>query len=314
MIELGRAEAEVYRQRLSSRDPMARAPRDATEGKAALLAIVAAAVDRLEAQRAGHANVTAAGAADSTEGLSFDVSDTGEWLRRHQATCARTLSRTFDTLRKIRKEFGADPRAESESEDQSCPTVDENGPHSRDPEPEPAPASGPCDLGASGSASTREQTREGEAPSEPASPEAPACSQTAEVSREGEAPSEPASPEAPVSPLTVDVPCRSASPRLIVEDTSEIPTNEPTSPTGSGAQCSELATGAGNSTNEANSPKDATGRPLPTAQALAVLLLAMSCCAGLVAAVSAGMVRRTDAAPQTHRDTQRGGDTTRRSR
>ena len=93
-----------------------RAPRDAAAGRAALRAIVAAAVARLEALREVRA---AAEAADRADDLGPAVATTPrssvDWLRKHQATCSRSLYRTFDELRKLRRDFGDGSRRRTRS-------------------------------------------------------------------------------------------------------------------------------------------------------------------------------------------------------
>ena len=63
---------------------------------------------------AAEAAAEAAVPAPASAPPAFDASESGEWLRRHQATTSRTLFRTFDALRKIRKEFGDGPNADEE--------------------------------------------------------------------------------------------------------------------------------------------------------------------------------------------------------
>jgi hypothetical protein len=103
LMELGRTEAEIFRARLAGRDASARAPRDAAEGRAALLAIVAAAVGRLEGLSAVRA---AAGSPGPQAPPAFDTTRSGERLRRHQATCSRTMLRTISTLERLQKAGG----------------------------------------------------------------------------------------------------------------------------------------------------------------------------------------------------------------
>ena len=75
-----------------------------------LRAIVAApAVARLEALREVRAAAEAAERADISARASYNAKVTLDWLRKHQATCSRALYRSFDELRKLRRDFGDDP-------------------------------------------------------------------------------------------------------------------------------------------------------------------------------------------------------------
>ena len=98
-----------------------RAPRDAAAGRAALRAIVAAAVARVEALREVRAAAEAAGAADITARLSYYGRETVEWLRKHQVTCSRALFRTFDELRKVRRGFRRRPAGGRRAEELRLP-------------------------------------------------------------------------------------------------------------------------------------------------------------------------------------------------
>ena len=71
---------------------------------------MSAAVARLEALRAVRAaeQAEAAEPAEISARLSYSAKETVEWLYKHQVTCSRSLSRTFDELRKVRRDFGDD--------------------------------------------------------------------------------------------------------------------------------------------------------------------------------------------------------------
>jgi hypothetical protein len=118
--ELLPGEVSVYRQRLDDRRINDLAPRDEAEARAVLLAIVGHAVGRLEALAAAHRQRAEAAAARQADRLAFDASEEGERLRRHLGACGRSLSRTIDTLLKIRK---AAPSEHAEQEDLAPPAA-----------------------------------------------------------------------------------------------------------------------------------------------------------------------------------------------
>ncbi len=116
--EVAGSEAEVFRKRLAGRSSGSwgeRAPRGASAGRAALRAMVVAAVARLVEVRESHRREEASVAATVTARDSFDSNETSEWLRRHQGTCSRTLFRTFDALAEgaagLRRQPGGGRRA-----------------------------------------------------------------------------------------------------------------------------------------------------------------------------------------------------------
>src|SRR4029077_18608830 len=74
--------------------------------------------------------------ADIAARLFYGARESVEWLHKHQVTCSRALFRTFDELRKIRRDFGADPAADEPAERPPAP----------DSRPEAAPASGPREI------------------------------------------------------------------------------------------------------------------------------------------------------------------------
>jgi hypothetical protein len=113
--DLHRPEHEAARQRLSARFAAARAeraPRDASAGWAALRAIVTAAIARAETLREVRAAAEADEPADISARLSYNARESVDWLRKHQVTCTRALFRTFDELRKVRRDFVDDPIAD----------------------------------------------------------------------------------------------------------------------------------------------------------------------------------------------------------
>ncbi len=115
LADLHRPEMQASRERLSARFAAARAeraPRDAAAARATLRAIVAAAVARVEALREVRDLAEAADAADISARLSYSTKEVVEWLRKHQVTCSRALFRTFEELRKIRRDFAGDLSAD----------------------------------------------------------------------------------------------------------------------------------------------------------------------------------------------------------
>ena len=113
LSDLRRPEAAAAYQRQTEKFAAARAersPRDAAAGRAALRAIVSAAVARVEALREDRAaaEAEAAGLSEVSARLSYRAKETVEWLWKHQARCSRSLCRTFDELRKVRRDFGDD--------------------------------------------------------------------------------------------------------------------------------------------------------------------------------------------------------------
>jgi hypothetical protein len=102
--ELLGGEASAYQGRLSDRRVDDLIPPDEATARATLLDIVAKATARLEALAASHRARAAADDVEQTARLAFDRSEEGERMRRHQASCARSLSRTLDTLLKIRRD------------------------------------------------------------------------------------------------------------------------------------------------------------------------------------------------------------------
>jgi hypothetical protein len=136
LSDLCRPGMEARRQRQADKFAARRAeqgPRDAAAGRAALRAIIAAAVARVAALREVRAAAEAAGVADTSARLSYSGKEAVEWLRKHQATCSRSLYRAFDELRKLRKHFGAEaadlgptdpqPAASAPADDHDARTV-----------------------------------------------------------------------------------------------------------------------------------------------------------------------------------------------
>ncbi len=143
LIDFSDPELEDGRKRLA--DIFARmredqAPPDAAAGRAALRAIVAAGLARAESLRGIRATAEAAAEAAVPAPASvvpaFDATESGEWLRRHQATTSRTLFRTFDALHKIRKEFGDGTTADEEPA----------GPSATGSMADASQATGPCEV------------------------------------------------------------------------------------------------------------------------------------------------------------------------
>ena len=101
--ELSDAEQKRFIERLDDRGAIVVKPADPEAGEAALLAIVAAAVTRLEGLLAAHERRHAADTPGRLDALAFDDSDPGERLRRYQLACGRTLMRTVGEIFKIRR-------------------------------------------------------------------------------------------------------------------------------------------------------------------------------------------------------------------
>ena len=113
LSDLRRPEASAAYKRNTEQFAAARAersPRDAAAGRAALRAIVSVAVARLEALRdertESEVEAEVAGLSDVSARLSYRAKETVGWLWKHQARCSRSLCRTFEKLRKIRRDLG----------------------------------------------------------------------------------------------------------------------------------------------------------------------------------------------------------------
>ena len=65
----------------------------------------------------------------SRRGCPTPASGRVEWLHKHQVTCSRTLFRTFEELRKVRRDFAADPSGDegSRSADGFPPCDEDHG-------------------------------------------------------------------------------------------------------------------------------------------------------------------------------------------
>ena len=117
-----------------------RAPQDASAGRAALAAIIAAALVRLEGLREGHAE--AAAPSDITARLTHDDKVVLDWLRQHQGTCVRSLYRSFEELRKLRRDFGGTPSPDEEPE--RPPVTQLRSEAAAPPIPQPESPGAPC--------------------------------------------------------------------------------------------------------------------------------------------------------------------------
>ncbi len=117
LSDLSRPRSEANHQRLTAKYQALRAdraPQDASEGRAALAAIIAAALARLEGLREEHSEEPAP--SDITARLTHDDKTSLDWLRQHQGTCVRSLYRSFEELRKLRRDFGGPPSPDAEPE------------------------------------------------------------------------------------------------------------------------------------------------------------------------------------------------------
>ncbi len=113
LSDVRRPEAAAVYQRETERFAKLRAersPRDAAAGREALRAIVSAAVSRLEGLREQRtaAEAESVGLSEVSARMSFRAKETVEWLWKHQARCSRSLCRTLDELRKVRRDCGDD--------------------------------------------------------------------------------------------------------------------------------------------------------------------------------------------------------------
>lgn len=135
------------RRKLAGLDRAALAPADPAAGRAALLAIVDAAVARLEALRDERAESEPPAAAILAARLDPRDRETLERLRLHQGRFGQSLLRTVDALRKVRKDLGEIEASDPEPDDGPVPVVDDAGPPSSHPAPlgiEPIAAAAPA--------------------------------------------------------------------------------------------------------------------------------------------------------------------------
>jgi hypothetical protein len=137
MGDLHRPEEAATRERQRARFAVARAeraPRDPAAARAELRAMVAAGMARAEALRGVRAAAEAAERADIAARLSYNARMNVEWLHKHQATCSRALFRTFEELRKVRRDGG-----DGLPMDESAPE-----PAGLGPDADAGPVPGPC--------------------------------------------------------------------------------------------------------------------------------------------------------------------------
>jgi len=107
--ELFPPEVDLFRERLLGRDIEAYLPEDKPAAVAALVKIIDMYVARLEGLAAAHRERAMADAVERSARLSFDPSADGERLRRYQASCDRSLSRSIGTLLTVRRADGRGP-------------------------------------------------------------------------------------------------------------------------------------------------------------------------------------------------------------
>ena len=74
-----------------------------------------------EALREVRAAAEADELADISARLSYSARESVEWLRKHQMTCSRALFRTFEELRKVRRDLGDDLPADEPAEQPPAP-------------------------------------------------------------------------------------------------------------------------------------------------------------------------------------------------
>jgi hypothetical protein len=147
LSDLDRPRSEAQHQRLTAKYRASRAdraPKDAPAGRAALAAIIAAALARLEGLKDGHAE--AAAPSDITARLTHDDKVALDWLRQHQGTCVRSLYRSFEELRKLRRDFGGPPSPDAGPERPPVTRLRSEAAAPAIPQPESPGAPGPLDL------------------------------------------------------------------------------------------------------------------------------------------------------------------------
>jgi hypothetical protein len=131
LIEACGSEKTRLSRKLAAREAATAGPSDLSAGRAALLAIVAGAVGRLEAMRQERAAIEPAAAAILAAPLCLYDREMLERLRLHQVRLSQTFLRTVEALRKLRKEFGEVDAADEEPEEETYPiavaTIEANG-------------------------------------------------------------------------------------------------------------------------------------------------------------------------------------------
>ena len=101
--ELTDHESRAFMRRLAGRRVDQLRPRDATEARTQLRALVGRVTARLERLLRTHEERAAADAATAADRLAFDDTTAGERLRQYQLATGRSLIRTLNTLLKLRR-------------------------------------------------------------------------------------------------------------------------------------------------------------------------------------------------------------------
>ena len=111
LSDLLRPEAAAAHQRQAERFAAARAersPRDAVAGRAGCGRSCRRPWRGWRPCGRTARRTEAAGLSEVSARLSYRAKETVDWLWKHQARCSRSPSRTFDELRKVRRDFGDD--------------------------------------------------------------------------------------------------------------------------------------------------------------------------------------------------------------
>ena len=286
---LHRPEDEARYKRLAGKFARAReerAPRDAAAGREALRAIVAPVVARLEALREVRAALEAAGRAEISARVSYNAKVSLDWLHKHQVTCSRALYRSFDELRKLRKDFGAAPAA-TPMGGASDPEREECG-EASDPLLAPGPWPLACADGVTNEASASAEAADGDRMTEDGKRmtddgQGGVTNEPSAASRAGE------------------------DGERTTDDGQGGVTNEPSA--ASAATDNEQRTtdngpkgdGQGGVTNEASSAAETAGHPVATVLPVVVALVALLVGAGVAAAFAVSPDRhRPERAAQGH--------------
>ncbi len=277
LSDLDRPRSEANHQRLTAKYRALRAdraPEDASAGRAALAAIIAAALARLEGLREGHAEAVAS--SDITARLTHNDKVVLDWLRQHQGTCVRALYRSFEELRKLRRDFGGPPSPDEEPERPPVTRLRSEAAAPPLPQPGSPGAPGPLDL-------HRAPVTDAPGPCEPPhEPDgrAPAGADVVPASTLFELAGPDSLPGSPASDATPDT-------------GAETLTNETDATSAGVPSAAEPDNDAPDPTNHPNRPSDseAAGGPVP-AVVVVMAMLAMLLGSALTAAFGASAAAR----------------------
>ena len=236
--------------------------------------------------------------------LSHPVSRSLEWLHKHQVTCSRSLYRAIEELRKVRRDFTADPSGDEAPGELAALLANDEG-HGQDGraagETEVARASSPCGQahGEDGRATGGAEEARASSPCGRDHGQDGRATEEAEVAR-------------------ASSPCRVAEPVILAptgpnpaavaeaaEHADRSMTNEASIP----AELRPLTTDHGrrttDETNEAITPGRSACRPMPAASVTALAMLAVLLTAGL-AQVSGALFQARGTPPIRPRDQRPG--------